>query len=437
MNGFLFRAWLLGMVSFALTAAAVVAQTLTSPTTTVRTEWTLEDVLAAALTQHPLIEAARARVDAARGSRRTAGTLPNPVATYSVEDTSFPGQGLVTRLDAERSAYVTFPLESLFQRRPRVERADEEVRAAEAELAAAERRVARDVARAFYKVALAQVGVVAAQENRSAVDRLIEYLRARVAQGASPEAELIRAEVERDQTGTDVTLADVDLVRARAELQPFLGGLSVPLDALRASVAEPSLPGAALPPIEQFIQHASLRPELVSGRAKVAVAQAAAAYERRLVIREVGASFGLKRTSGINSMIAGLSVSVPLFDRNRGEVDRATAERTAADRELAWIERSVTAEVTGAYEVTRRLSAQVADLQRTFLSRAEESSQITLAAYQEGAATLLQVLDATRTLAAARLSYSRTLFAQREGLFELMVAAGHDPRTALRDGGQR
>jgi len=426
----LFRAGLPGLAFLAVTGSAVVAQAPASPTT-LRTPWTLEDVLAAALTQHPVIEAARARVDAARGSRRTAETLPNPIATYAVEDTSFPGQGPTTRLEAERSAYVTFPLEALFQRRPRIDRADEGIRAADAELATAERHTAREVARTFYRVALGQVAVVAAEENRAAVERLVEYLRVRVAEGASPEADLIRAEVERDQTATEVTLADVDLVRARSDLQPFLGSPSPPLDALRVTVDEPSLAGAPLAPIEQFTQHGSLRPELVSARAKVGAAQAAVAYERRLVIREAGASFGLKQTSGVNSMIAGLSVSVPIFDRNRGEIDRTTAERLAAERELVWIERVVTAEVTGTYEVARRLSVRVAELQRTFLSRAEESSRITSAAYQDGAATLLQALDASRTLAAARLSYSRAVFAQRESLFELMIAAGYDPKTPI------
>jgi cobalt-zinc-cadmium efflux system outer membrane protein len=414
----------------ALTVSGVVAQTPASPTT-LRPSWTLEDVLTAALTQHPVIEAARARVDAARGSRRTAGTLPNPIATYAVEDTSFPGQGLATGLEPERFAYVTFPLDALYQRRPRIDRADEGIRAAEAELQTSERHAAREVARAFYRVSLAQVAVGAAEENRSAVERLVEYLRVRVAEGASPEADMIRAEVERDQTATEVTLADVELVRARADLQPFLGSPAPPLDILHVAVPEPSPAGAPLPPLEQFTQHGSLRPELVSARAKVGAAQAALAYEGRLVVREAGASFGLKRTNGENSMIAGLSVSVPIFDRNRGEIDRVTAERQAAERELAWIERVVAAEVTGAYEVARRLSARVADLQRTFLSRAEESSRITLAAYQEGGATLLQVLDASRTLAAARLSYSRAVVAQQESLFELMIVAGYDPKSPI------
>ena len=430
MKTFPFGAGLTVLATLVLTGSKVVAQT-PATTPTLRPPWTLEDVLAVALTQHPVVEAARARVDAARGTRRTAGTLPNPIATYAVEDTPFPGQGRSTVLETERSAYVTFPLEALFQRQPRMDRADEGIRAADAELAASQRHTAREVGRAFYRVALGQMAVVAAEENRSALERLVDYLRLRVAEGASPEADLIRAEVERDQMTTEVTLADVDLVRARSDLQPFLGIPSTPLDTLRVTVAEPSLASTPLAPLEQFTQHGSLRPELVSARAKVAAAQAAAAYEGRLVIREAGVSFGLKRTSGENSMIAGLSVSVPLFDRNRGEIDRATAERLAAEHELAWIERVIAAEVTGAYEVARRLSARVTDLQRTFLSRAEESARITVAAYQEGGASLLQVLDASRTLAAARLSYSRAVFAQRESLLELTIAAGYDPTAPI------
>jgi cobalt-zinc-cadmium efflux system outer membrane protein len=432
MRIFLLRAWLSGVAVLVAPSSIVVAQTSRSSPPTVRSTLTLEEVLSTALKEHPLIQSARARVDAARGSRQAAGTLPNPIVTYSVEDSAFPGQGPV-RLDAERSAYITYPLESLFQRPPRIERADQAIHEAEAELVGAERRVAREVTRAFYKVALAQVALVAVQESKSAVDRLVDYLRARVSQGASPEAELIRAEVERDQTATEVSLADAELVRARAELQPFLGTSFRALDALQVDVADPPTGGPELPPLDEFTRHAAQRPELVTARARLAMAQATVAHERRLVIREVGASFGLKRTSGINSMIAGVSLSVPLFDRNRGEIARATAEQIALEQELAWIERSVTAEVNGAYEVSRRLSAQLAALQRTFLNRADESSRITFAAYQEGAATLLQALDASRMLAAARLIYSRAHFAQRESLFDLRLAAGYDPR----DGGLR
>jgi hypothetical protein len=71
------------------------------------------------------------------------------------------------------------------------------------------------------------------------------------------------------------------------------------------------------------------------------------------------------------------------------------------------------------------------ELQQTFLSRAEHVHELTLAAYQEGGATLLQVLDSTRMLADARLTFARTLFAQRESLFDLALATGAEPSDAL------
>ena len=130
-------------------------------------------------------------------------------------------------------------------------------------------------------------------------------------------------------------------------------------------------------------------------------------------------------------MMAGVSVAVPLFDRNRGGVQRAISERSAAEQVLVWTERTVMADVQAAYASAERLTRQLDELEQSFLSRADEVYRITLGAYQEGGATLLQVLDATRTRAEARLSYSRTAFAQRQSLFDLALASGTDPVDAL------
>jgi cobalt-zinc-cadmium efflux system outer membrane protein len=162
----------------------------------------------------------------------------------------------------------------------------------------------------------------------------------------------------------------------------------------------------------------------------VAAARAETAYQRALTVRQVGATFGTKRISGVNTMILGVSLPLPLFNQNGGEVQRATGERVAAERELEWTERQALAEVESAYEAARLLGEQVRRLQGKFLGRAEESRRIALAAYTEGAVSLLQVLDASRTLADARLTYYRTVFAQRQSLLELNVAVGSDPTDA-------
>jgi outer membrane protein TolC len=163
----------------------------------------------------------------------------------------------------------------------------------------------------------------------------------------------------------------------------------------------------------------------------VAAANASIAYERALAVRQTGATFGNRRVGGINSIVAGLSVTIPLFNVNGGAVERATAERLAAEHELAWVERLVETDLLSAHASAMRLTAQLNELGQTFLARASSVHQLTLGAYQEGGATLLQVLDATRMLADARLTYSRTLFAQRESVFRLALATSAEPLAAL------
>ena len=86
-------------------------------------------------------------------------------------------------------------------------------------------------------------------------------------------------------------------------------------------------------------------------------------------------------------------------------------------------------------EAAARLAARLAAVQGASLTRAEESRRIAAAAYQEGAVTLLDLLDAARAASDARLTVARLAVAARESLFELSVAAGYDAMAAARLGG--
>lgn len=387
--------------------------------------WTVEDAVTAALAQHPLVEAARARADAADHERSNARALPNPIGTLWLENDR----------PRETSLYLTYPIESMLQRGPRVRRAEEEVRAAAASLVLARRLVAADTVRAFFGVALAQALCEEAEENRFRIEQLVSYNRARVGEGVTAEGELLRLEIELDRAAHDVVLADVELTRSRARLAPYLGAgrMSVGLSGIRTLVPPMDAPTvSSMPALDVVLASArSARPEIVASRARAAAAAASTDYERSMTVRQVGATFGTKRTSGASALVAGLSVAIPLFNLNQAPIARAASERIAAEHERAWIEQTIAMGVHGAHGAATTLTAQVGRLQQTFLARAERVHELTLAAYQEGGATLLQVLDATRMLADARLTYSRALFAQRESLFDLALATGADPMDAL------
>lgn len=418
---------------------------------------TLRQVLDSALARYPELDAARARVRAARASRTTAGTLGNPMLAYEVEGARFPG-GTAVGMDAEHMTTATLPLAPLYQRGARVRQADAGVRAAEAEARAARQRVALDAARAYYRTAVAAVSADAAQNLAAWLDSVVAYNRTRVGEGVAAEADLIRSELERDRTVADAGMEAAALAQARAELAAFLGdplaapanfavalddapllmpsGSAVPTAApaaagVVATSRSPSAPLAAAPVAQ--------RPDVLAARERLAAASAGAALEQRMIIRELGATLGVKQSAGVNSMIAGVSVPLPLFDQNRGELARARAERDAAEFELAAQERTARAEILGAQEAARILTERAGALARRdstsgaprYLARADEARAIALGAYREGAVSLLQVLDAARAWGESRVAYYRTLYAQHEAVLALLVARGDDLAAAL------
>ncbi len=425
---------LLSLVVALATARSTHAQGARSPDAL-----TLDAVVRAALARNPLIAAAEARVRAARGSRTTAGALPNPVAGYDVQNAAFPGGDTPAGLIRENSITATLPLDQLWQRRSRVRGADADVRAAEADLASTRRTVVVEAARAFDRAALAQVGSRGAADVEAGLDSLLRFNRTRVTEGATAEGDLIRLEVERMRVGTERALQEAELARARAALAPYFvtEGAVAPVaselqNELQAGGGSTAAGAATLPAFEALSAGAlTSRPDVQAARARAQSAAQGAALQRSLFVRQLGATFGTKSSGGAHSMIAGLSVPIPLFDQNRGEVQRARGEQTAAEQELAWAERRAAADVRGAYDAARVLSDQRRRLDAGFLSKAEESRRVAVVAYQEGAAPLLTVIDATRTLADARLTYYRALFAEREGLLDLYAAAGLDPLAAL------
>jgi cobalt-zinc-cadmium efflux system outer membrane protein len=154
-----------------------------------------------------------------------------------------------------------------------------------------------------------------------------------------------------------------------------------------------------------------------------------------MLVRQLGATVGTKRSAGTTSLLAGVSLPLPLFDQNRGELARASAERDAATFELAAQERAIRADVIAASEAARLLTERARVLaqggSRGYLARADEGRRIALGAYREGAVPLIQVIDAARAWAEARLTFYQTLFAQHESVLDLLIAEGDDLTTTI------
>ena len=328
------------------------------------------------------------------------------------------------------------PLEPVYQLGSRAARANAELRGVESDLRTARREIALRATSAFFTAALAQVRVDGLKEVGIWLDSLVAYTRTRVREGAAAEVDLIRLEVEQDRAGTDLAIARADLAHSRADLASLIGIDSFAVDPVIATKAPARFANVA--GLDALTSQAKVqRPEIAAANARVEAASAGVSLERRTVFRELGVMAGVKRMLGDASIVAGLTMPLPLFDQNRGEIQRAEAGRRMAafDRESA--ERQVVAEVRAAYAAVTMLGAQVSRIDRSMLQRAEESRRIAEGAYREGATSLTQVLDAARALVDARDVYYRAVFARNQSLIELNAAIGSDNLLTTTSGGIR
>jgi len=402
----------------ALAPSVVLAQTPT-PTPPLTLELAVDRFLARNLA----VEAARYRVDAARAERLAARLRPNPTLVLSAENVKLSGPTPAGEL-YEVTSSVSYPIELGGKRRLRVETAEATVAVAEAQFADALRQRLADLKRAFYDVLLARAGLDHALEIRQTFDTLVDLNQARLEEGAVAESDLLKVRLERGKHQTALTQAELTLRQAGIRLLDLLGES----DFSTAGTVTGALNVTATPPDLEALRAAALseRPSLQAAQHAVALAARRIALERARATVDVSPFVGLRRVGENNTVLFGISVPLPIHDRNQGGIARAVAEEKAAEAELAVHRNRVLAEVESAWHTWQTARAQPAVFERELLRQAEESYAIALAAYQEGAIGLVEYLEAQRTHADVRLQYARSLFDAQAALLLLELAVGRD-----------
>lgn len=369
---------------------------------------TLPDALKQGLDTSPRISLAKAKADAAEARARQAGVSPNP--ELSVELENFAGTGMFQGL---RSTEATFALSQ------RIERGGK--RAARVDVARAE----RDFAYLTYKSALADLehDIRLAHANLAASEERLTLAQANVAaaQELSRTAQLL-VEVGRDpplrELRANALLAESKAEQARAEgefsvARQYLAALIGSADmALTADIMLEDAP-LNLPADTETLDMRLATAERDAARARIKQAQADA-------VPDVGASAGVRRISESKDMafIAGISIPLPVRDRNRGNIEAAQADAMAAESgvSLAKLDAS-----RARYEAWMQLAAAGARYEALAgpgLTQAEEALRLARIGYGAGKFSLIELLDAQqsltqtkRNLIDARLDRARALAA--------------------------
>lgn len=318
----------------------------------------LETAIVRAVAQEPSLRAVRADIEMARGLRLQAELRPNP--TVRVEQREEPGG-----TDRLTTVGVEWPLD-LFRRSGRVHTADQSLVQSQFAVDDAQRALVADVRLRYGAAAAAIRELAVAEELLTAVRQQRDVVRARVEAGSTPPLERDLLEVEVRRLDAARLLAKGRADTALVQLKPLLGmtpgealRLRDSLDALVASTATDPADVASRPP--------DARPDVREAAARVAVADARIDQARRegrvdvslfanymrmdmgFAQRGFGQDGSLERVRGqFRYVSAGAAVSIPLLNRNQGQIAAARAERVSAEAQLAATELAARTEVAAA-----------------------------------------------------------------------------------------
>jgi cobalt-zinc-cadmium efflux system outer membrane protein len=361
---------------------------------------TLKAALQRALAANPRLTAAERDVGIATGQRIQAGALINPELSYE-QDNSF-GSG---RYRGTKSAETTLQISQLFElfgkRDARIAVGQAGVEAAAIQRKAVRLEVLSETAVAFLGVLGAQRRVRILDEQIAAIDKLTPLLHRRVDAGASSPAEIGRAEVASALVKADRERVNSTLASARRELAVLMG------DALaKFSVVSGRLDDLGRPPSFQAVVAAiDSNPQLMRWTAVYAQRNAELLIARLKPYPDVRVSAGWRHynETGDDAVRLSLSVPIPVFDRNQGNILSAqeSLAKTRAEREA---NRNTLIVLAGrAYDSLQGSLRELKVLRDVAIPKSSQAADAIFEGYGQGRFTLLEVLDAQASVAQARL----------------------------------
>ncbi|MEI2829769.1 TolC family protein [Pseudomonas mosselii] len=359
----------------------------------------LDQALDAAFSQNPDFAAIGREIGIAEGERRQAGLIPNPELSWEVEDTR--------RHTSTTTVTLSQALELGGKRGARIEVAEAGQAIARLELERQRNSLRADVIQAFHAALRAQTALELAQQSQALTERGLRVVEGRVRAGQSSPVEATRAQVQLAQAEAAVRRARTERGVANQVLARLTGSAEARFDRLDASNLSPGPAPQAEPLLAKVEQTAEWR----LAAAQIERGDASLGSEKAQRIPNLTVSLGSQysREDRERVNVVGLSMPLPLFDRNQGNV-LAAARRADQARDLRnAVELRLRSETRSALEQWGTAMGEVQAYDRTILPAAQQAVDTATRGFEMGKFAFLDVLDAQRTLIEARGLYLEAL----------------------------
>lgn len=378
--------------------------------------------------------AAHFNIDNAQAQQVIAAAIPNPVFSLNISSLNpeiFRNQNSNQPLPAV-SPQVQQLIETAGKRRLRIESSELATEAVNLDLQDTLRTLSNAVRRSFYSLLLAQKNAEIAADNRQRYQEILRVNRIRLKTGDIAATDFTRIEVESIKAEADQDQARANVEQARAGLLLLLGWPEQSLNLVAAENWPQPNPKLLATQQAKLVQHAlELRPDLQAARVRIAQAEKMLTLAQRLAIPDVTVSAYYQSDPGnyfTNSAGVGISVPLPLFYKQEGEIAQAHVGVNSAELAVRQIEQTIRGDVMKALAVWQSADAIAKRFEAEVLTRIQNLRQEQEFAYQQGAIGLLDLLDAERGYKAMMLDYYTALANRSNAWADLLMAYGEETK---------
>ena len=368
----------------------------------------LADLIQLAIKNNPALAAQRYTVEAAEGRQQQAGSLPNPRLELSNTSSSFLSNGGEYSRNIGLSQDI--PVGGRLGAQEGV--ADAGVRLAIANLHQAEAALAGQVAAGFYRLLVLNRQITSRDALIAVDQKLLDVTTARMQAGEVSPLDVSTAELETErlkeqqvllQNQYDAELANLNQLLGRPARTPLAIADTLPADTALGNLGD--------------LQQQALRERVDLQAAEIegqqAQAEVALARSERWEDWSVGVSSGQSRLdiTGVppqateHEIGVTLSIPLPLWNRNKGNVAAAMSSGQQADANVAALKLQIQNEVATAFSQLQRLSDVVARYRDRLLPLSEKSVNLAQQGYNQGQVSIVEVVTAERQHSEVEIAY--------------------------------
>jgi len=371
-----------------------------------RNDLTLHDVVYLMLQNNPELASFAKEVRAREGIKIQAGKYKNPELVVESEDINAN-----TRPNTRAAQFTTIRFSQLIElggkRSARINAASIGQELADKDYESKRLELIARVANVFTKVLAGQERLQLVEKSMQLAQKVVNSATKRVEAGKAPPIEKTKAKVAFSITGIELEQTRRDLVAARKELSLLWGNPSPQFKKVLGNLES----RVEIPSFEVLEQRIHENPIILHSIKNIEQHKALLEIEKLRRIPDITIGAGVRRYTQADetTAIVNVSIPIPLFDLNQGNLQTANQRIGKAIDEQAATDLQLRSELIRAYEDLLAAQNEIKVLHDEVLPGARNSFDIANKGYELGRFSFLEMLDAQRTLFQNQVLYIRAL----------------------------